>query len=172
MKRMPAPIKSNDPGAFFAPRLFSFRRSTRLAQNDQGLAAVEFALLSPILILMFVCLVDLGLAVYTDMQVTSAAQAGAQYAMAKGFDASAISTAVTSATSLTGISLSPAPSQSCGCASASGITSAACTATCADGSHAGTFATVTAQRTYSTLLPYPIIPHSYTFSSQATVRLQ
>jgi Flp pilus assembly protein TadG len=50
----------------------------------RGVAAVEFALLMPILALFFVFVVDLGLGFYRTMQVQNAAAMGAQYAAVHG----------------------------------------------------------------------------------------
>jgi len=140
--------------------------------GSRGVAAIEFAVIVPTLVLMMICTVDLGMGIYRKMQVQNAAQAGAAYAMFHGFAADSISTAVTSATSFSGIAASPAPSQSCGCASNTGVTSATCSSTCSGGSVTGTYVTVSAQGTYNTILPYPMIPNSFTLAAQSTVRIQ
>ena len=145
---------------------------TRLRGNQEGIAAVQFGMLAPILVLMGVCTVDLGAGIYRKMQVQNAAQAGAQYAVAHGFAASSISAAVTNATTLSGVSANPAPSQLCGCPTASGVTSATCNTTCPDGSVTGTYVTVGSQATYNTILAYPLIPNSFAFAAQAMVRIQ
>jgi Flp pilus assembly protein TadG len=137
-----------------------------------GLAAIEFAIIAPVLVLALICTADLGLGIYHKMQVENAAQAGAEYAVVHGFTASAITAAVTQATSFSGISASPAPIQFCGCASTAGVTSANCSSTCTGGVAAGTYVTVSAQGTYTTILHYPTMPTSFTFASQSTVRLQ
>jgi len=137
----------------------------------EGTAAIEFGFLAPILALMVVGVADFGMGIYRKMQVQNAAQAGAQYAMLHGFSAS-ISTAVTSASTFAGISAYPAPNQFCGCPTSSGVTTAACNSTCADGSVSGNYVTVSSQGTYETILPYPAIPNSFTFSAQSTVRIQ
>jgi hypothetical protein len=125
---------------------------------------------------MVTCVIDLGLGIYYKMQVEDAAQIGAQWAMKNGFDpnnTSNISNAVTSATNASpAISASPAPFQFCGCATGSSVSTATCGATCPGGAQAGTYVTVSAQRTYNTILSYPIFPSSYNFTAQATVRLQ
>jgi Flp pilus assembly protein TadG len=141
-------------------------------EGSRAVAAIEFAILAPLLILMLVSAVDLGFGIYRRMQVQNAAQAGASYAMLHGYLPNSISSAVTSATALSGITASPGPSEYCGCPSTSGITSAPCSSTCPDGAVAGTYVTVSAEATYNTILPYPIVPNSYTFNAQSTVRIQ
>ena len=137
-----------------------------------GLAAVEFGLIAPLLALALICTIDLGLGVFRKMQVQNAAQAGAEYALTHGFVASSIKTATTSATSYSAIQPTPDPVQFCGCPSATGVTAAGCSSTCNGGAKAGTYVTVSAQATYSTLIPYPMLPASYPFSAQSTVRMQ
>jgi Flp pilus assembly protein TadG len=159
-----------------ATRLADWRASLRrffFEPNDgaRGVAAIELGLIAPILALMLVASFDVGMGIYRGMQVQTAAQAGAQYAVAHGFSTS-IANVVTGATSYSGISASPAPSRFCGCPSSSSVTAATCSSTCSNGSVAGTYVTVSSQATYSTILPYPIVPNSYALSSQSTVRIQ
>ncbi len=142
------------------------------ADDVRGAAAVEIAILAPVLAVVLVCTADLGLGLFRAMQVQNAAQAGAQYAVARGFTASAISAAVTSATSFGAISATPAPVQFCGCPSSAGVTSVTCGSTCTGGSVAGTYVTASATATYTPFLPYPLIPNSFTLVSASTVRLQ
>lgn len=137
----------------------------------EGIAATEFGLIAPMLALLMIGTLDLGLGAYRDMQVQNAAQAGSQYAVAHGFDAGAMSSAITTATSLAGISASPAPSQFCGCPSSSGLAVVACSSTCS-GSPVGTYVTASAQATYTTVLAYPLLPKTFTFMAQSTVRIQ
>jgi Flp pilus assembly protein TadG len=140
--------------------------------GTEGAAVVEFTLFAPILLGMVVFTMDLGFGMYRYMQVQHAAQAGIQYAIVHGYNSSSISSAVTDATAFAGISASPAPSQFCGCRSNTGVTSAACNSTCADGSAAGTYVTVSSQGTYNTIAPYPGIPNSFNLTAQGTVRIQ
>jgi hypothetical protein len=92
--------------------------------------------------------------------------------MRNPFDANAISNAVTSATNFSAIAASPTPVQFCGCATGSGINTVSCGTTCPGGAVAGTYTTVSAQATYSSLLNYQIVPQNYNFSAQSTARLQ
>jgi Flp pilus assembly protein TadG len=145
--------------------------------GTDGVAAVEFAFIGPILVLMMISTVDFGMGFYRKMQVYDAAQAGAQWATTNGFDSTKISTAVTSATSFSGIAATPAPSQFCGCAASAGVTpngdtAPFCSSRCPDTTVAGTYVTASAQATYTTMLSYPGIPASFTFPAQTTVRIQ
>jgi len=164
--------KHSSPGyrLFRRPRL---HRSffARAATNTSGAVAVEFGFMVPVFALMVVSITDIGLGVYRKMQVEDAAQAGVQYAIAHGFDTSAISGAVTSATNSSAITASPSPVTFCGCATSSGLSTVDCGTTCPGGALAGTYTTVSAQATYSTIMNYQIAPSTYTFSKQSTARL-
>jgi Flp pilus assembly protein TadG len=142
------------------------------AAAASGSSAVEFAFILPITVYLFIGVVDYGVGLYRKMEVKQAAQVGAEYAVINGFDASAISQAVTSATVFPGISASPAPSTFCGCASTTGVVQATCGSTCSDGKSAGTYLTVSASGQYSTVLPYPLVPNAFPLNGKATVRMQ
>jgi Flp pilus assembly protein TadG len=144
----------------------------RLLRSRSGVAAIEFAFLGPMLALSAIVAADIGIGFYSNMQVQNSAQAGAEYAVAHGFDATAMSNAVTSTTPGSGISASPTPSTFCGCPNRDTVASVTCGATCTDGTPAGTYAKVTATKTYSTLIPYPLLPASYIQTAVSTVRLQ
>jgi Flp pilus assembly protein TadG len=132
---------------------------------------MELALLASPLMMLAIGTADYGLGIYRQMEVQNAAQAGAEYARKHGFSTTGITTAVTAATPLT-VSASPVPAQSCGCPSGTAISSATCGSTCASGAVAGTYVTVAAQATYSTIVPYPGIASSYTLTASSTVRIQ
>jgi len=106
------------------------------------------------------------------MQVQNSAQAGAQYAAVHGFNSGQIASAVTNATSVTGVTASPAPTQYCGCASGTTVSNAACGTTCPDGMTAGTYVTASAVRDYTTLVSWPMFPASYHQTATSTVRIQ
>jgi Flp pilus assembly protein TadG len=145
---------------------------TRAVKDTTGAAAVEFAFMIPIFGLMIISVTDIGMSVYRKMQVEAAAQVGAQYAVVHGFDASAISTAVTSATNATAVTATPSPAKYCGCSTGSSISTVTCGTTCPGGAIAGTYTTVSAQGSYSTILDYGVVPATYTYNAQSTVRLQ
>ena len=156
-----------------APGYSTFVQLWRQYVNgSRGTAAVEFAIFAPGLILMMVMTADLALGIYCKMRVQNAAQFGTEYAVVHGFDATAITNAVSSNTNVSGLSVTPPPYQFCGCAASSGINTTGCSSPCPDGSSAGVYATVSTQGTYNTLIPYPLVKNSYTFATQATVRIQ
>lgn len=157
----------------------------RLLFEEDGAALVEATILAPILVAMGVYVADFGLLFYTKIQVQNAAQAGAQWAIANRpvSNPADVQTAAQNATTLTGVTV-PLPSQFCGCSVDSsgnvGVTqlsTGACTtpapgATCNTSGVAGNYVTVTATKSYNSLVPFGLIASNYTISSTTTVRIQ
>lgn len=154
----------------FAFASASRNRALHAWRDRRGVSAIEFAIIAPVLIAMMVCITDFGLGYYADTQLSSAAQAGAAYAVQKGYDAAGMSTAAQAASRLSNVGV--APSEFCGCPGANGVVSATCTATCSDGLRAGTFAQVTATTDYTPLISYPGLSAVFHLREQATARLQ
>jgi len=141
------------------------------SRGRSGAAAVELALALPFLAAVLLPMVDIGMAAYQQMAVDDAAQAGAAYALAHGWNSTAIQAAVTSASDITGIAASPAPAEFCGCPSGSSVASATCGSICANGLSVGTYVTVSAQRTFTPLVPYSGYGSSVVISGSSTVRI-
>ena len=131
-----------------------FYRMSSLRKAEDGAAAVEFALVASMLVLLATGIGAFGIGLWQNMQVGNAASAGALDAVVHGYDVASIGTAVTSTTSLTTIRAQNITS-SCGCPGSTGITTATCGASCADGGTAGTYVTVSAQSTYVFPIPVP-----------------
>ena len=144
-----------------------------LGAARSGLASIEFAVIAPVLTLLLIGVFDFGRGLWYQMQVATAAQAGAVYAASLGWDATAaaIETAITSATNI-GVSASPAPAWVCGCPNAAaGIVSTQCGTACPDGSSPPHYVIVGAKIAYSPLLHYPAIPASLNLSYTSYARL-
>jgi Flp pilus assembly protein TadG len=140
--------------------------------NVDGLGGIEFGLLMPVFLMLTVCTIDLGMGFYDVMQLENAAQAGSEYAAVHGYHVGAISSAITSATGLSGVSAAPAPTEFCGCPGSSSVATATCGSTCPDGSYTGTYVTTSATLVYRTFLHYPLLPAQFTFVNSATARIQ
>jgi Flp pilus assembly protein TadG len=151
-------------------------RLRRRIRCDRGVAAVEFGLAAPMLLAMLVPVADLGLAFSTQQKLRQAVQAGAQYAALHPWSQnapSAITSAITSATSLSGVTLSPAPYQLCGCPSGGGsITTVNCGSVCASGETAGYYVAISAQLPYTPVLPYSLLGSSTVLSAQSMIRIR
>lgn len=153
-------------------RLPYTRSLARLFPDRSGVAAVEFALALPMLLLALVGTLDIGIAVYEKMELDNAVQAGARYVTVNGWNASGIQNAVQSATGVAGVSSTPAPAESCGCPSGAVIAAATCGTTCPNGGTAGTYVTISAQRAYAPMFPYPGLAIPSVLTAQVMVRIQ
>ena len=60
-------------------------------ESEAGVAALEFAIMAPLLLLLIASVAELGLATRDAMRAQSAAATGGYYAMQNGFNAAAIS---------------------------------------------------------------------------------
>ena len=142
---------------------------------ELGSAAVEFALLTPFLVILLSGVIEIGMVVFQTLQVEAAAEAGALYAANHGVaDLSQISLAVTSATGTAGITATPAPTAYCGCPAASGITSqgADCSTLCADGKAPSHYAKVNASKAHNPLISFLHLPLPTTITRSAVIRVQ
>jgi Flp pilus assembly protein TadG len=148
------------------------RKSSYFYNCTRAGAAVELAIITPVLLLMGIGIFDFGEAIYVKTEVQKAAQVGAQYALVHGFDAASLSKAVTAATTVTGVSATPSPNQFCGCATSTGVSEVDCKSKCSGGIAPGTYVTVSAIGSYQAMISYPLMPKSFSFSAQSTVRIQ
>ena len=139
-----------------------------------GTAAVEFALLAPVLLTLLTGIVELGMAGYQAMQVQAAVAAGVVYAAKNGVASlTAIANAVTSATGTAGITATPAPATFYGCAGSGVIVSqAATTPVCADGYTPGTYLTINAAVPHQIIMPYLSLGLPASFTATTTMRVQ
>ncbi|MGC2412811.1 MAG: TadE family protein [Stellaceae bacterium] len=151
------------------------RKLYAVTRANGGTAALEFALATPLLVALLVPVADLGLAYSEQIRVEQAAQAGAQYAVFHPWSttsATAISKAVLAASTLSTITASPTPSQTCGCPSGTAIAATSCGSICADGLSAGYYVTVNAQAPYTSAMPYSLLGSSVILSAQSIVRIR
>jgi Flp pilus assembly protein TadG len=148
--------------------------------DRRGAAMVEFALVATVLIGLLMPLVDIGMGFYYKTQVMTAAQAGAQYAFVHGWNGTdnSVATAVTSATSLSGITALPAPTKKTGCWTLSGTTYGLNTSNPASPCPSpnslapGQYVTAGATVTYTPVLNYAGFGNPVTLVATSTVRIQ
>lgn len=177
-----------------------FMRQTRAApairrRRLRAVAALEFAVASPLLIMMLGGAADLGLAQYSRAMLANGVAAGAEYAYLIGSgvspanvgttvtqanitsvvqNASGLPNATTSVT-VTFSSVSPGvPSPGWYCVTGSGPTVAPSTqgGTCTDGSSAGYYVSFRASYTVNGLMNGFMSALTQTMSEQATVKVQ
>lgn len=119
----------------------------RLLGNEDGVSAIEFALLAPILIGGFLLMVDTGRAVGARMEMDRNVRAGAQAAMSLNNDMEAIERIVL-ASAGSPEDLEVEAKMTCSCAGAA----AGCAAPCATGEAPSVFVEIGASRSFSGLL--------------------
>jgi Flp pilus assembly protein TadG len=139
--------------------------------GNAGAAAIELAIVAPMLAIILVGVAELGFAIRERMQVQEAAAAGALYAAQHGWNSAAISSAVTSNDSEGGVTATPAPTEFCGCPSASAIATVTCGVTCPDTILARTYVTVGASTTRVSIFPGSL-PLPTVLTASVTTRIQ
>jgi Flp pilus assembly protein TadG len=151
-------------------------RRMRISAAVDAVSTIEFALIASILTTLAIGTLDFGMGLWQQMEVGNAARAGAEYAARHGWDSTAIQNAVTSATSLSSITASPAPAQVCGCPGATtGVTltgqTPPCTTSCSSGAAPNTYVTVSAQASYALIVPFPGVQGPVTLTASAITRM-
>lgn len=154
--------------------IFPMRHArSRLLASKSGSSAVEFALIAPVVGLLLLGMFDFSRLLSRKMAVDNAARAGAEYAVRFGYDSSNIAAAITAATSVSGISATPSPTQSCGCPdAASGIAVVACGTNCPSGGSAGKYVIINAAADYNFLFPWPGVSNPFPLAASEKVRIQ
>jgi Flp pilus assembly protein TadG len=142
-----------------------------------GVAAIELAMVSPLFVWGVMGAGELGISIFRQTQVSFAAQAGADYALAHGFNLTGVSNAITNATTYEpAITATPAPSEYCGCPTAAGVSPTSGTPPCSgvkcSGVPAGTYVTASAQSQFTPIIPNPWQTDPVTLAAAATVRIQ
>lgn len=138
--------------------------------SEEGSVVIEFCLILPILVLLFVGVVDLGLGVQQAIIVTEAAHAGTAYSSlpGKSSDVQGMQNAALAAAGGTS-SLSAVATNWCGC-NANG-TPVSCSSTCS-GASPMVYAQVTTTATVPVLLGYPGLPASFSLNGFSAVRVR
>ena len=142
-----------------------FETIRALFWSKRGVAAVEFALLVPILSALFIGIANYGLATFERMELESAARAGAQMALIDSSSTLVIQQVVVDSTNANIITSDVDVTQSCACADGTSVT---CGNSCSDGSANQYYMTVTATESYTLLL----LPTTITLTGTAMVRTQ
>ena len=136
----------------------------------RGTALVEFALVSPLLLLLLAGVLNYGQALRTATSVATAARSGAQYGsrnLANSLDTTGIRNAAVNSTPDIH-NLTVTSQRTCQC---SGGGAVSCSGTCTGGSME-VYVQVTAQAVTSSIFSYASLPFTGNTSSQATMRIQ
>lgn len=121
-------------------------------------AAVEFALVCPVLLVLLGGLADTGLLIRSQMRLAAGVAGGAQYALLAGMgvDAAALRQTVQRASGLSSVTVT-VTGPFCGCPAgqptARRLVAQGCGTPCPDASAPGTYLTLTGQYAYPPLMP-------------------
>lgn len=144
----------------------SIRFLHRYRSDRRGATAAEFALATPLLLLLLSVAVDLGLALNQSSTLSNAARAGAQYAMRYPSDPDGIRLVVTKAVPAELAQLTVASILSCECADG---TKTVCTESC-NGTAPKSFVSVTVSMPFRSPLPTAMMLGVTTVSGAAVFR--
>ena len=136
-------------------RTFLGKWTGSVAKSRCGAAAVEFALLVPIIAAVLAGVANYGMALFQKMELESAARAGAQMAMLGRSSTTTIQNAVINSTNLTLTTSDITLTESCWCADVDA--SATCGVTCADGDPTQYFMSVTVAKDFDYLFGFNYI---------------
>lgn len=147
-------------------------------RRERGLALVELALVTPLLMLLLIGIIEIGRYAYFGILVGNAARAGVQYGaqnLGTALDTAGMeNAALADGQNVTGLTAaSPAPSAFCQCYNGSTTTTLACSqSTCPlTGYHRNVYVQVTANGNFTPLFNYPGLPTTLTVSRTAIMRV-
>ena len=150
-----------------------------LRHDRRGVAALELALVAPVLLAMFGSLTDFTLALSDRMQIAGAVAGGAQYAFNQGqllagsqqsVSAADVQSKVQGGTNLPGVAVA-VTGPALYCLASATLTADKAGTKCANGSAPGTYVIITASYPYTPMLPLYSMMASKTLSETASVRL-
>ncbi|GGF19604.1 hypothetical protein GCM10011611_26940 [Aliidongia dinghuensis] len=147
----------------------------RICGEAAGTAAVEFALIAPLLLLVVGILCDFGFAFRAKAELAESVAAGMQYATLASTNVSTtqVTTIVAQKLSLpSGNVTVSGPSCYCVTGTPAATTPIACSSICSDGSSPGLYLNIAATYTYTTQLPALSHLVNPTFQETAFVRLR
>jgi Flp pilus assembly protein TadG len=157
--------------------LLRFWRDTsiRLWRDTRGVAAVEFAMILPILCLMLIGCVDFGNFLNEKMQLDGLARACAQYVVQGGNPNNVQANVITNSTLNTSITaagrtITYTGAQVCTCAS--GTTVNCTSGSCPAGDYVRTFFEVTLTTTFPTIFPWTGFPNTLSETGFAQMQYQ
>jgi Flp pilus assembly protein TadG len=141
---------------------------SRLCCDRSGNTLVELAVVAPFIVAITLGIIDFGRGAHASMSLRSAARVGAEYVSRTG-DLDKVPTIVADAANLDSATLVVTSNMFCEC---DGGVAKTCGTYCPDGTIARRFISITAAQSFSTLVPYPMVPHPMHLSGRAVLRVQ
>jgi Flp pilus assembly protein TadG len=145
--------------------------------NDVGQALVELALLFPVFILLLVGAAEFGRLAYAAIEVSTAARAGVAYGAQSHITASDYAgmqlAATQDAPNVAGISATATNSCACSSAPSTPVSCTTVVTSCSPAPlHSLEYVQVNTTATVGPLFNYPGLPHTFTLTGQATMRVE
>lgn len=166
MERYQALLNKPTISRIKAVRVSAAKVMRKFIRTESGVSAVEMALVAPVLMIIFMGLVDYGIAIFSKMELTSSVRSGAQYALINSSNMAAIQTTVSNSSNLTPANLSVTlPYETCECSD--GTLDASCSVTCSANTLRH-YVVISATYTY---VPF-FLPNDIVLSSSSTIRIQ
>lgn len=148
---------------------FLNRTSSRALREQNGAGVVELALLTPVLLVLLVGAVDMGQACYAAIEVSGAANAGAEYGTQNPTDTSGMQdAALLDASNLSG--LTATATWGCECSDGSSA-SVSCATTPSCSANSVRYVQVVTSMTYVPVLRFPGVPSTLTLKGSARLRV-
>ena len=147
----------------------------RLRSDRRGVAALEFALIGPVLLIMIGGMVDLGLSVRARSHLAQGLTSAAQYAFKVGASvtAASLTSMVQGASGLSGVTVVvTGPGLYCVSGSPAALVSGTLGVACGDGTQPGTYVKIAATYTYVQITPLLSKFLNTSLQQNVTVRLQ
>jgi Flp pilus assembly protein TadG len=138
----------------------------KLHKNQQGVTAIEMALILPIITFLVIALIDFGATTKASVELSGALRTGEQFAVGQPSNISNITSVVKNATTLPSRKVAVTTATFCECDGISG----ACGSTCNSG--LATFVTIKAAYSVPLLISYPTIPNPFPLTKTVSVRVQ
>jgi Flp pilus assembly protein TadG len=156
----------------------TFKALAVFHHHRRAVAAVEFALTAPLLMIALAGATDYGYREWSRSCLANAVAQGAYYAFLTGptVSGTAVQLMVQKASSLSGVAIRRVPTVACYCPSGSpaalGTPVGSCTAACPDGTTPGTYLAISATYTLTPFIPSYSGLSGATITEAVTVRLQ
>lgn len=146
------------------------RTISGVCSAEQGASLVELALVLPLLMLLLIGAVDFGRAFYLAMEISGAAQAGAEYGTQNPTDTTGIAAAAQVDAPDVPFLAVTTPTYGCECSDGTGFSSNCTNTPSCPSSNVVYRVTVRVSATYTPWFPWPKVPSSISLSSSATMR--
>lgn len=140
----------------------------RLLGSTQGSTVTEFALITPVFLLVLIGIVDLGAVIRDKVELNNAASTAARYVLNENYNQSYLADVAANGSALDAADITASTETVCGCA---GGVAATCGGLCDDGQSPGTYMLVSISKTSEMILPYSGLFSDMTITGESRMRL-